>query len=99
MNFSQNYLEHLLNSIENKRALSLQEFYKTDLNDKETIEDMNLWYDQIILKVKNKVPAYYVKCIEIVENEAAQIKMINYIYFNHDEELHDVSFVRELKEK
>lgn len=96
MNFSQNYLEHLLNSIENKRTLSLKEFYNTDLNDKEIIEDMNLWYDQIILKVKNKVPAYYVKCIKIVENEATQIQMIDYIYFDKDENLFDTSFIRKV---
>lgn len=90
----QRYLEHLINSIEKKRKVSIKEFHKTDLNRNEIIESVNCWYENIVKEVKNTPPTYYVRTIEIAEDSKGKIKSISYIYFEKDEELFDSTFVR-----
>ena len=87
------YYTHVINSIEKKRFISIKEFYKTDLNSDVPIERVNEWYDIIVLNVKKTPPEYFVKCLEIIEDENGIIVNVNYVYFWQDEEIYDTEFI------
>ena len=94
----QQYLEHLLTSIEKKRIVSIKEFHKTDLNRNESIEEVNSWYKHIATEVKRNPPTFYVKCIEITEREDSEIQELKYIYFDRTENRYDTTFVKKRSE-
>ena len=94
MDYSQNYLGHLLESIEKKRLLSIKEFTKTDLNRNTDLEDITAWYSQLATLVRSKPPNRYVRCLQIYEYEQGRIKKVDYDYFEPTEaEIGDTVFV------
>lgn len=94
MDYSQNYLGHLLESIEKKRLLSIKEFTKTDLNRNTDLEDVTAWYSQLATIVRSKPPNMYVRCLQIYEDEQGRIKKVDYDYFEPAEaEIGDTVFV------
>ena len=94
MNQSQHYLEHLLASIEKKRLLSIQEYHKTDLYEDTDIDGVSAWYSEIVSAVRQNPPTFYVRCLQIIENEKGMIKMVEYDYFDCGEcSLGDTTFV------
>lgn len=80
MENSQNYLKHLLDSIERKRLLSIKEFSRTDLNRNTDLDEVSTWYTNLVIEVQRKPPKYFVRCLTIHENELGQIKRIEYSY-------------------
>ncbi len=76
-----NYLEHLLESIERKRLLSIKEFSKTDLNRDTDLDEVSAWYASLVIEVQRKPPKYFVQCLTIHENEQGYIKRIEYSYY------------------
>ncbi len=94
MEHSRNYLDHLLESIEKKRLLSIKEFTKTDLNQTADLEDVTTWYGKLAMLVRSKPPNRYVRCLQIYEDEQGRIKKVDYDYFEPAEtEIGDTVFV------
>ena len=94
MDHSRKYLDHLLESIEKKRLLSIKEFTKTDLNRNTDLEDVTAWYSQLATLVRSKPPNRYVRCLQIYEDEQGRIKKVDYDYFEPTEaEIGDTVFV------
>lgn len=73
------YLNNLLGAIEFKRELSIKEFMRTDLNKDQSIEDVNLWYGELVNMVAVNCPNNYVKSIYILERDN-HIELIKYDY-------------------
>ncbi len=92
-NSSKQYCQHLLDSVEKKRKLSLKEFGKADLNKHETIENVNQWYNCIAQEIKKKPPTNYVSHLEIQIDENGSIGSIKYNYFSEDAVILDTFFV------
>ena len=94
MGHSQEYLNHLLSSIEKKRLLSIKELNKTDLSTDTELEDVSAWYSGIVLMVQQQPPEFYVRCITVVEDEMGKIRRVDYEYFDFDESsICDASFL------
>ena len=85
MAHSQEYLDHLLGSIEKKRLLSIKELNKTDLSTDTELEDVSAWYSGIVSMVQQQPPEFYVRCITVVEDEMGKIRRVDYDYFDSDE--------------
>ena len=91
---SQEYLDHLLSSIEKKRLLSIKELNKTDLSTDTELDDVSTWYSEIISMVQKHPPYFYVRCLTIIENEMGKIRKVDYEYFDSDENpSYDASFL------
>lgn len=88
------YLKHLLISVEKKRNISIKEFCKTDLNAGESVEELHIWYDHITTGIQKSPPKYYVKYLEITEDENNQIGRVDYIYFNSDDKVYATEFMK-----
>ena len=82
---SQEYLDHLLSSIEKKRLLSIKELNKTDLSTDTELDDASSWYSGIVSMVQKNPPNFYVRCLAIVEDEMGKIRRVDYEYFDSDE--------------
>ena len=94
MDHLQSHLDHLLESIEKKRLLSIQEFSKTDLNRNTDLEDVTAWYSQLATLVRSNPPNRYVRCMQIFEDEQGRIRKVDYVYFEPTEaEIQDTVFV------
>ena len=94
MDRSQSHLDHLLESIEKKRLLSIREFPKTDLNRNTDLEDVTAWYSQLATLVRSNPPNRYVRCLQIFEDEQGRIRKVDYDYFKPTEtEIDDTVFV------
>ena len=85
MGHSQEYLDHLLSSIEKKRLLSIKELNKTDLSTDTELDDVSAWYSEIVSMVQKKPPKFYVRCLTIVEDEMGKIRRVDCEYFDSDE--------------
>jgi hypothetical protein len=91
---TQEYLDHLLSSIEKKRLLSIKELNKTDLNTDTELDDVSAWYLEIISMVQQQPPKFYVRCVTVVEDEMGKIRRVDYEYFDSDENpIYDTSFL------
>ena len=73
------YLNALIESVYEKREMSLQEFNKTNLIDGSDIELLSTWYEQLIQLVLKNPPESYVKKIVVYQNQI-KILSIQYIY-------------------
>ena len=94
MDHSQSHIDHLLESIEKKRLLSIREFPKTDLNRNTDLGDITAWYSQLATLVRSKPPNRYVRCLQIFEDEQGQIRKVDYDYFKPTEtEIDDAVFM------
>ena len=94
MDHSRNHLDHLLDSIEKKRLLSIKEFTKTDLNRDTDLGDITAWYGQLAAMVRSKPPNRYVRCLQIYEDEQGRIKIVDYDYYEPTEaEISDTVFI------
>lgn len=82
---SQEYLDHLLSSIEKKRLLSIKELNKTDLSTDTELDDVSTWYTEIVSMVQKHPPKFYVRCITVVEDEMGKIRRVDYEYFDSDQ--------------
>lgn len=89
---SQEYLDHLLGDIEKKRLLSIKELHKTDLNKNTDLDDVSLWYSEIVSMVHKRPPDFFVRCLTIVEDAQGNIRMIDYEYFDSSP-IYDASFL------
>ena len=94
MDHLQSHLDHLLESIEKKRLLSIQEFSKTDLNRNTDLEEVIAWFIQLVTLVRKSPPNRYVRCLQIFEDEQGRIRKVDYVYFEPTEaEIQDTVFV------
>lgn len=94
MNHARNYLEHLLNSIEKKRLLSIKEFFKTDLNRNTNLDEVTAWYVELSAWARKNPPRSYVRCMKIKEDQFENIKEVAYEYYDSEnDQIDDVSFV------
>ena len=94
MAHSQEYLDHLLGSIEKKRLLSIKELNKTDLSTDTELDDVSTWYTEIVSMVQKHPPKAYVRCLTIIEDEMEKIRRVDYEYFDSDEcPICDASFL------
>ena len=75
------YLNNLLGAIEFKRNLSIKEFVRTDLNNTQTIESIDLWYNELVNIVSVNCPDNYVKGVYILEKDN-HIELIKYDYLD-----------------
>lgn len=73
------YLNHLIDSINQKRIISIKEFNKTDLYKNSDTNSINEWYERILKLIQKNPPILYVKKI-IVKQCVEKIVSINYIY-------------------
>ena len=73
------YLDCLIDSINQKRILSIKEFNKTDLYKNSNSNLINEWYEKITKYIRKNPPSLYVKKI-IVKQSEEKIISINYIY-------------------
>ena len=94
MAHSQEYLDHLLGSIEKKRLLSIKELNKTDLSTDTELDDVSTWYSQIVSMVQKHPPNFYVRCLTIYEDDVEKIERVDYEYFDSDEcPIYDATFL------
>ena len=94
MDQSQEYLDHLLSSIEKKRLLSIKELNKTDLSTDTELDDISAWYSEIVSMVQKRPPNFYVRCLTIYEDDVEKIERVDYEYFNSDEKsIYDANFL------
>ena len=73
------YLDCLLDSINQKRIVSIREFSKTDLYKNFDASSINEWYERIMKFVRKNPPSLYVKKM-IVKQSEEKIVSINYLY-------------------
>lgn len=73
------YLDCLLDSINQKRIVSIREFNKTDLYKNFDASSINEWYERIMKFVRKNPPSLYVKKM-IVKQSEEKIVSINYLY-------------------
>lgn len=87
----QEYTKHLFDALEMKKDLSIYEFGRSDINNKDNPNSVELWYRQLKSKIASVPPTDYVKGINIfVKGDA--IVDIEYNYCKKETDLNDVSF-------
>ncbi len=76
----QKYFDCLLEGVERKRTVSIQEFYKTDLNGSTDLENVNKWYLHLTQMLERNPPKKFVRGLKIYEDEHGNIKSVEYDY-------------------
>ena len=79
------YLKDIIKKLKFKREQSIAEFPLTDLNNG-TLEDVHLWYDNLLKLIKSNPPVGFVNTIIIKENDT-EIKNIYYKYSDNSNEI------------
>lgn len=79
------YLKDIIKKLNFKREQSIAEFPLTDLNNG-TLEDVHLWYDNLLKLIKSNPPVGFVNTIIIKENDT-DIKNIYYKYSDNSNEI------------
>ena len=80
MKDDQKYFDCLLEGVERKRKVSVQEFYKTDLNRSTDLESVNKWYLHLTQILERNPPKKFVRGLKIYEDEHGNIKSVEYDY-------------------
>lgn len=88
--FSNRYLNALIEVIQEKRELSLKEFNKTDLIGGVSIDTLSEWYAQLIQQILKNPPKSYVKKL-VVHQKQMEILSIQYIYSENNKPSDSVS--------
>ena len=90
----QEYLAHLIQSIERIRKKSIKNQIITDLyTDNELIKSLR-WYHDIVSIVKANPPEYFVKFLIIKQHSEGKMS-IEYCIFNSDEPISDSEIILE----
>lgn len=84
------YLQHVLASIERKRRFSIENAHKTDLYTKEELLEFMNWFEELSRLVKETPPNGYVRTVNIIESKEGQILSIYYDLLQENETLEDV---------
>ena len=75
------YMQHLLTSIENKRRFGIENAHKTDLYTSDELLDFMNWFNELIKLVIKTPPSYYVRVVNIIEGKDGNILSIHYDLF------------------
>ena len=78
------YMQHLLSSIEKSREVIELQMGKSDLEPPDYSEKVDKWYEDLISLVRENEPKYFVKSVNIYENGIFEIEHIEYIYFDEN---------------
>ncbi len=93
-NHGQEYLTHLIQSIERIKRNSIKKHQVDDLyTDKELLTSLR-WYHDIVLFVKANPPKFFVKYL-IIKQHGEEKMSIEYSMFNSDEQIHDSEIILE----
>lgn len=80
---SKKYLTHLINRIESKRQLSINEMNKSCLTANQ-LGEINAWYQNIIKCIKRSPPDNYVKYLTLYQDPEGNFYKVEYNYVNND---------------
>lgn len=86
------FLNYLLGAIEYKRELSVNEFKKTDLNNYINLENLNIWYQELVQSIILNPPKKHVKNVYI-EEKNEHVSSVKYDYSDEIIVLEEISFV------
>ena len=92
---STKYLAHLINKIESKRQLSINEMNKSCLATTNQLCEINAWYQNIIKCIKRSPPDNYVSYLTLYQDTEGIIYKVEYAYTPQKEKdfLNDIEFV------
>lgn len=85
------YIQHLLLSMEKCMETVRRQMGKTDIEPPDYDEKVNKWYAELLEKIREKEPEYYVRSVDIYENGLFDINHIEYIYFSDDQKISTTS--------
>ena len=90
---SKKYLTHLINRIENKRQLSINEMNKSCLVTANQLGEINAWYQNIIKCIKMSPPDNYVVYLTLYQDSVGDFYKVEYHYVNNDLPSDEIEFV------
>lgn len=85
------YMQHLLQSMAKNMETVRQQMGKTDIEPPDYEEKVSKWHSDILEKISEKEPEYYVRSVNIYENGLFDINHIEYVYFEDDQKISSAS--------
>ena len=90
---SKKYLTNLINRIESKRQLSINEMNKSCLVTANQLGEINAWYQNIIKCIKMSPPDNYVVYLTLYQDSVGDFYKVEYHYVNNDLPSDEIEFV------
>lgn len=85
------YMQHLLFSMEKNMETVRQQMGKTDIEPPDYEDEVIKWHNELLDKISEKEPEYYVRSVNVYENGLFDIKYIEYIYFDSGKKVYPTS--------
>lgn len=87
------YEAHVIDGVNKKRQLSINELNKSCLETKNRLSEVNLWYQGIIKCIQAKPPDNYVEYLTVFQDSKGDVYKIEYKYAKKNTPPHDIDFV------
>ena len=81
------YMQHLLLSVEKSIETIKKQMGKTDIEPPDYAERVRKWHADLLEKISEKEPEYYVRSVNIYENDSFDINYIEYVYFSDNDKI------------
>lgn len=81
------YMQHLLLSMEKCMDTVKRQMGKTDIEPPDYDKKVSKWHSNLLEKISEKEPEYYVRSVNIYENGLFDINHIEYVYFEDDQKI------------
>lgn len=78
------YLLEIIAFLKEKQELAIAEFENTDINSNEEFEQSTRWFASIYRIVNENYPKYFVKRLNVYEDDNGNILRVEYEYFSLD---------------
>lgn len=85
------YMQHLLLSMEKCMETVKRQMGRTDIEPPDYEEKVSRWHTDLLEKIREKEPEYYVRSVNIYENGLFDINHIEYVYFADDQKISTTS--------
>lgn len=82
---NEDYLNHLLQSLEKRMAIMRQQAGKSDIEPRNFSEIIEAWYGQIKELISNCPPTYYVSELRVYQKDFFDVEGIDYLPFEVDD--------------
>jgi len=79
------YLEHLLSSLEKQKDTVKIQVGCSDIEPPDYRERVDNWFSDLVERVQNNIPSYYVRTIIVFQLNMFEIEGIEYKYYKMDD--------------